>query len=227
MMPVNELKITAMKQWLIIAGLFILFAACSSTKKVQSNMRAIDVFKEVITGDFDNARQVADEIAAGKQVHPSASHINRIADSKIEGLPTEGANDNFWIIEESYYQYPGKPLEAKPYLFNFSQGEDNTVLLKVYQFPAEIVKDDIKNNNVNLKLKFSELKLSPSFKDATYTYNPEQHTFTTNAPNELGNGMRFTLIETLSKDKLIVMELLEKDGKRLTPYDTPIIYYRK
>jgi hypothetical protein len=216
-----------MKQWFIIAGVCVFFAACSSTKKVQNNMRAIDIFREVITGDFDNARQVADEIAAGKQVHPSASHINRIADKKIEGLPVEGANDNFWIIEESYYQYPGKPLEAKPYLFNFSQGEGNTVLLKVYQFPAGIPKEDIKNSNTNLKLPFSELKPSPSFKGATYTYNPEQNTFTTNAPNELGNGMRFTLIETLGKDKLIVMELLEKDGKRLTPYDTPIIYDRK
>jgi hypothetical protein len=217
----------AMKQWLIIAAAFILLAACSSTKKVQNNMRAIDVFREVITGDFDNARQVADEIAAGKQVHPLASHINRVADGKIEGLPTEGENDNFWIIEESYYQYPGKPLEAKPYLFNFSQGEGNTVLLKVYQFPAGISKEDIRNNNADLKLPFSELKLSPSFKGAAYTYNPEQNTFTTNAPNELGNGMRFTLIETLGKDKLIVMELLEKDGKRITPYDTPIIYDRK
>jgi hypothetical protein len=216
-----------MKQCFTAICTFIFLMACSSTKKVQNNMRAIDVFREVITGDFDNARQVADEIAAGKQVHPSASHVNRIADNKIEGLPAEGANDNFWIIEESYYQYPGKPLEAKPYLFNFSQGEGNTVLLKVYQFPAGIPKDDFKNSNENLKLQFSELKPSPSFKGATYTYNQEQHTFTTNAPNELGNGMKFTLIETLSKDKLIVMELLEKDGKRLTPYDTPIVYDRK
>jgi len=39
--------------------------------------------------------------------------------------------------------------------------------------------------------------------------------------------MKFTLIETLGKTRLIVMELLEKEGKRLTPYDTPIIYDRK
>jgi hypothetical protein len=216
-----------MKQWLIIVAAFIFYTACSNTKKVQGNMRPIDVFREVITGDFDNTRQVAAEIAAGKQVHPSASHINRIADNKIEGLPTEGANDNFWIIEESYYQYPGKPLEVKPYLFNFLQGEGNTVVLKVYQFPPGIPKEDIKNSNESLKLKFSELKPSPTFKGAIYTYNRAQNTFATNAPNELGNGMKFTLIETFSKDKLMVMELLEKDGKRLTPYDTPLIYDKK
>jgi hypothetical protein len=216
-----------MKQCILIATVVLFFTACSSTKKAQNNMRVIDVFREVITGDFDNARQVADEIAAGKQVHPSASHVNRIADSKIEGLPVERINNNFWIIEESYYQYPGKPLEIKPYLFNFSQGEGNTVVLKVYQFPEGLKKEDIKNSNEALKLQFSKLKPSPTFKGATYTFNREQSTFTANAANDLGNGMKFTLIETLSREKLVVMELLEKDGKRLTPYDTPLIYDRK
>ncbi|MFZ1524470.1 MAG: hypothetical protein WAT22_06605 [Saprospiraceae bacterium] len=38
--------------------------------------------------------------------------------------------------------------------------------------------------------------------------------------------MKFTLIETISATQLIVMELLEKDGRRLTPYETPIVYDR-
>ena len=50
--------------------------------------------------------------------------------------------------------------------------------------------------------------------------------FYINAPNDLPNGMKFTLIETISATQLIVMELLEKDGRRLTPYETPIVYDR-
>jgi hypothetical protein len=204
----------------------ILLMGCTPTAKLYNNMRPIDIFRQVITGDFDNSQQVAAEIAAGKQVHPLARHVNRVADDKIEGLAQTNVSNGFWIIEESYYTYPGKATEAKPYLFHFSQGKENTVLLKVYQLPARLKKEDIKNSNPSLKMQYNELVPSPTFMGATYTYDPQQDHFTTNAPNDLGNGMKFTLIETLNKKQLIVMELLEKDGKRLTQYDTPIVYDR-
>jgi hypothetical protein len=210
---------------LFILIVVIVAISCNSTKKTQRPMRTIDIFKTIITGDFDNSRQVAEELAAGKQIHPLAKHVNRIADNKIKDLPKD--DNSFWIIEESYYEYPGKPVDVKPYLFKFSQGDGNTVLLKVYQFPSDIKKEDIKNSNENLVLLFNALQPSSTFKGAAYTYDATAGTFSTNAPNDLGNGMKFTLTETLSKDKLSVMELLEKDGKRITPYDTPIVYDRK
>jgi hypothetical protein len=212
--------------WISLLGVIFL-SGCGNNKKLARNMDTIGLFRTIIIGDFDNSRQVADEIAAGKQVHPLAKHVNRIADDKIDGLPPNNASNGFWIIEESYYEYPGKPIEAKPYLFHFSQGERGTVLLKVYQFPAGLKKEDIKNSNPALRLAFKDLKPSPTFKGAVYTYHPENGTFTTDTPNDLGNGMTFTLTETLSKTQLVVMELLVKDGKRLTPYDTPIVYDRK
>ncbi len=188
-------------------------------------MKPIELFKQIIVGDFDNSKQVAEEIAAGKQIHPQAKHVNRIANIKIKNLP-EDAN-SFFVLEESYYQYTDKLLDIKPYLFKFSAGENNTVLLNVFQLPSNIDKKDIRNDNENLFFDFNDLKISPTFKGATYRFiNPEK-TFTTNSINELGNGMKFTLTEILTKEKLIVMELLEKDGKRLTPYETPIIYDRK
>jgi hypothetical protein len=203
------------------------FSTGEGIRGMRPGLRLLDIFREIITGDFDNSRQVAEEIAAGGQIHPLAKHVNRVADHKIDGLPVKYAADTFWVIEESYYEYPGKVVEIKPFLFNFWQGEGDTVLLKVYQFPAHIKKEDINNSNENLRLKFEELVPSPTFKGATYTYNKEEGTFSTHAPNDLGNGIKFTLIETFSKDKLIVMELLEKDGVRLTPYIDPIIYDRK
>jgi hypothetical protein len=224
-MQFENLKMKYLQLTLALSVCFI--SSCNNTQKMQTNTRAIDLFRQVIVGDFDNSKQVAAEIAAGKQIHPLAKHVNRIANSKIEGLtiPHIDKNLGFWLLEESYYEYPGKPMEIKPYLFYFSQGESNTVKLTVYQFPAGLKKEDIKNSNKNLKIKFTDLKPSPTFKGATYTLEADS-CFHTNAPNDLGNGMKFTLIEKMCKEQLQVMELLEKDGKRLTPYDTPIIYDR-
>jgi hypothetical protein len=212
-----------MKSLLFIS---IIILSCNTTKKMEKES-TIGLFRKIMVGDFNNDQQIADEIANGKQIHPKAKHVNRIADEKITDLPKTKAVENFWILEESYYEYPNKPVEVKPYLFNFSQGADNTVLLTVYQLPTNIDKKEIRNDNPNLKFSFYDLKLSPSFKGATYVYDKEKKVFTTNSVNDLGNGMQFTLTETLSLDKLIVMELVQKNGQRLTLYDTPIIYDRK
>ncbi len=200
-------------------------SGCSSSKPLQKPVKLIDLFREVITGDFDNSKQVAAEISAGRQLHPSARHVNRVADAKIDNLPAD--LNGFFVLEESYYEYPGKPADIKPYLFFFSAETDTSIRLIVYQLPADPDKKMIRNDNAALRLDYALLKPSPTFKGARYIYHPAAGTFTTNTSNELGNGMRFTLIETLSKQQLIVMELLEKNGQRLTPYDTPLVYDRK
>jgi ribosomal protein S17E len=188
-------------------------------------MRTIDIFKEIITGDFDNSKQVADEVAAGKQIHPLARHVNRVANEKIKHLPKD--DSSFFILEESYYEYPGRPTELKPFLFKFSAAEKNRVQLSVFQLPSGMDKVLIRNDNSALFFDYGSLILSPSFSGASYSYNQEEGSFSTCSSHGLGNGMKFTLTETFSREKLIVMELLEQDGKRLTPYDTPIVYDRK
>jgi hypothetical protein len=213
------------KKYICIILILSLFSNCSSSKKNIASMKTLNLFKEIITGNFDNKNQIDEEIKLGKQIHPFAKHINRIVDAKIKNLPID--KKSFFILEESYYENPGKPVDIKPYLFQFSAGNKNTVVLKVFQLPTNIDKKDIRNDNKNLEFNYNELTPSPTFKGAVYAYNKTESTFTTNTPTDLGNGMKFTLIETLSKNKLIVMELLEKDGKRLTAYDTPIIYDRK
>ena len=56
-------------------------------------------FKQYITGDFDNANQVMEELKAGKVIHPLAIHVNRIADNKVINKP---ANlEGFFLLEES------------------------------------------------------------------------------------------------------------------------------
>jgi hypothetical protein len=214
-----------MKYLILLATTLLFFSNCNNSKKMQTPITTINLFKEIITGDFDNAAQIADETKAGKQIHPLAKHVNRVADNKIKNLPKN--ENSFFILEESYYIYPNKPLEVKPYLFKFTAGENNSVLLSVYQLPKEIDKKDIRNDNEKLFFDFNELNLSTTFKGATYKYDELKKEFTTSSINDLGNGLTFTLTETLSKNKLIVLELLEKEGKKLTPYDSPIIYNRQ
>ena len=200
----------------------VLWWSCiMSPSKEQAAMRAIDLFEQYITGDFDNKRQYDAEQQAGLTIHPYARHINRRVCHKINNAPQR---DGFWLLEESYYQYPEKEIEIKPYLFFFEAVGDTAVRLIVYTIPEEISKFEATNDNENLKFDYFQMNPSPTFQPAVYQKNGDE--FQLFAPNDLGNGMTFTLIETITANQLIVMELLEKDGERLTPYETPIIYDR-
>ncbi len=183
---------------------------------------AFHYIQEYLIGDFDNQNQIDKERSQGKQIHPYAKHVTRDFNHRIHGLP-ENFEGSF-ILEESYYQYPDKELEIKPLLFLFEHVLDDQVRLNSMQIPDTWDKADVRNDNPDLSFHFQDLKPSDRFRPAIYYFFGDH--FKVNAPNDLGNGMRFTLIETLRKDRLEVMELLEKDGQRLTPYDTPIIYER-
>ncbi len=185
-------------------------------------MQAFNYFKEVLCGVFDNKNQVETERKAGKQVHPYAKHVTALFDAKISNKPSD--LKGYFILEESYYTYEGKPMEIKPYLFFIENEAIDKIKLSSYTLPTDIPKADIRNDNPNFSLDFKTMSVSKTFKPAIYTF--KNGNFTVNHPTDLPNGMRFTLIETLSKNRLEVMELLEKDGKRLTPYETPIIYER-
>lgn len=215
-----------MKSFQKILFLLSFLVALQSNLHAQKKgkMKIIDIFKQYITGDFSNSHQVVAEIAAGKQIHPLAIHVNRVCDNKILNKPTV---DGFFILEESYYLAEGKAVEAKPYLFLFEASGDTAVKLTVYQWPKELKKEACRNDNAELKLDFNTMLPSPTFKGALYTWNAKDRTFSTNSVNDLPNGMRFTLTEKFMDKQLQVMELLEKEGKSLTIYNTPIIYDRK
>jgi hypothetical protein len=197
------------------------FIGCYSQKNTKQ-MSDFELYKSYIQGDTDNSAQVAEEIKAGKQIHPLAKHVNRLLDSKIKNLPNN--YNGFYILEESYYTYPNKPTDIKPYLFWFEQTPEGNVKLHSLQLPKGIEKKDIRNDNPALSLDYNDLKDSPTFKPAVYQRTEKG--FYIKAPIDLPNGMKFTLEETIMKEGFEVMELLEKDGKSLTPYSTPIQYKR-
>jgi hypothetical protein len=211
-----------MKKSLVYTLCLVVATACNTTKTI-SKMSAYDYFKDVLCGTFDNKNQVEAERKTGRQTHPQAKHVTALANPKIKNLPTDLSG--YFILEESYYTYEGKPMEVKPYLFFIEKVSDTQIRLSSYSMPTDIAKADIRNDNPNFSLDFKTISLSKSFKPAIYTLADGQ--FTVNHPTNLGNGLTFTLIETLTKDRLEVMELLEKNGKRLTPYETPIVYERK
>jgi hypothetical protein len=220
------LQIVIMKsfQKIIFLSCFLFALQTNLCAQKKGKMKVIDIYKQYITGNFNNSNQVVAEIAAGKQIHPLAIHINRVCDDKIVNKPTV---NGFFILEESYYLYEGKTVEAKPYLFLFEAAGDSAVKLTVYQWPKELKKEACRNDNADLKLDFTTLVPSTTFKGALYVWQAKEKTFSTNSVNDLPNGMRFTLTEKFNDKQLQVMELLEKDGKRLTTYDTPIVYDRK
>lgn len=206
-----------------------LLLACTilSSFEVTAQKNSTDLlnrFKQYITGDFDNAKQVIEELKAGKAIHPLAIHVNRVADSKVINMPANLTG--FFLLEESYYLTEGKPTEVKPYLFLFSLVNKGVIHLTTYQLTG-YKKESLRNDNPDLQFDYTSLVPSPTFKGADYRWNEKEKTFSTVSVNELGNQMRFTLSETFTAKTLMVMELLEKDGKSLTAYTTPILYERK
>jgi hypothetical protein len=205
-----------------LISLLLLIGLQSSAQN--NSGKLLNRFKQYITGDFDNANQVMEELKAGKVIHPLAIHVNRVADEKVINKP---ANlEGFFLLEESYYLTEGKPSEAKPYLFLFSKANNDVIHLTTYQLNG-YKKEALRNDNTSLQFNYDSLVLSPTFKGADYRWNAKDKTFSTVSVNELGNQMRFTLSETFSAKTLWVMELLEKDGKSLTAYSTPIRFERK
>ncbi|MCS7037928.1 MAG: hypothetical protein RMJ33_00055 [Saprospiraceae bacterium] len=200
----------------------VALVSCRSLTPPEVSPPAIHVFKSYITGDFDNRQQVEAERAAGKQVHPLARHVNRVADHRIRNAPQRAG---FWLIEESYYDMPDGTHKINHHLFFFEAVDARTVRLYAYQLPDYLPMEQLTNDNPNLSIDYHDLRISPRFKPAEYAFDGKD-TFTIHAPNDWGNGMQFTLIEKFTPGRLEVMELLEKNGQRLTPYDTPIIYLK-
>ena len=180
-------------------------------------------FTQILCGTLDNQEQIDAEQAAGKQVHPYAKHVTAICDHKIINRPAD--HEGIYILEESYYVYPGKEMDIKPLLFYMRSDGKSKALLQSVQIPEHLDKAAVVNTNEDLVLDFNELSIRP-FGVAEYTLFelPDGDVFLVNHIAHMGNGVTFQLTETLSKEGLSVMETVKKNGQLLTPYDTPIFY---
>lgn len=178
-------------------------------------------FTDILCGTLDNKAQIDREREEGKQVHPYAKHVTDICDHKVINRP-EG-HEGIYVLEESYYTYPGKETDVKPLLFYLrSDGKNKVFLQSMKTQDLDLV--SITNTNNDLVLDYNKMEVSP-FGIAEYTLQVTGQ-FTVNHIGDIGNGMTFQLTETLSEGHLSVMEILRKDGVKLTPYDTPIDYIK-
>lgn len=179
-------------------------------------------FTEILSGTLDNQAQVKEEQIAGTQIHPYAKHVTAVCDHKITNRPS--GHEGVYLLEESYYQYPGKEeIELKPLLFYLRSDTIGKVLLESVQIPERFSKAEFTNDNEALEIDFNELVMRP-FGVAEYTMHNGGEYFTVDHIADMGNGVSFRLTETLSDDGLVVMEMVKRDGVQLTTYDTPILY---
>lgn len=183
----------------------------------------LELFLSYLTGDFSNARQFAAEEGSREDIHPLAIHVNRPITSRVRNLPADFSGE--FLLEESYYYYRDGTTKVKPHLFHFSENPDKQVVLRAYGLPEDMDPPGVRCENPALVFDYKSLKISSTF-DITMKYTRNSNnTFSGSARVERGS-VTFTLKETIGPDILEVMELLEKEGRRLTPYSTPIRYHR-
>jgi len=181
-------------------------------------------FVDILSGTLDNIDQVNEEKQNGKQVHPYAKHVTSDCTHIVRNFPDD--DPGRYILEESYYTYPGQEMIIKPLLFYVIEKE-GTVYLHSVTVPDRLVPAEVINANPTLYFEHDELHNKEAFGAAPYKYNPDKRHFTTDHHCEFGPGLTFRLTETLEHGKLSVMETWTKDGEVTTPYDTPIIYIKK
>lgn len=190
-----------------------------------ANLSKVELFKLYITGDFSNWNQIMTEREKGRQVHPFALHINRLADHVVKNRPQDLRG--FFVIEESYYSFPNRgATSVAPHLFFFRELDTGDVELWSMTLPKNLAPTEIRTSNKTLSFDFSEVGISPTFPPTTYSFDPATRTFFLDREVDLGSGRTFRLTETISPDRLDVLELLKVNGKPAGAYTDPIVYDR-
>ena len=167
----------------------------------------LEKFAKILCGTLDNQAQIDRERAAGKQIHPYARHVTDICNHKIINRPEN--HDGLYILEESYYVKPSaEVMELKPLLFYVRSDGESKVLLNSVQIPAHFTKEQARNDNKTFIMNFDDLEIR-TFGTAEYRLQNDG-SFNVDHKADMGGGVTFRLIETLSKDGLDVMELVHK-----------------
>ena len=182
-------------------------------------MTELENFVELLSGSFDNSRQLRELESEGITDFPAARHQNRVCNQKIEGLP-EGF-EGFFLVEESYYTVKGY-TRASAHLFLFTQ-EGESIKLTSYQLPEGCDKGNFTYESMG-RVQYRELKVSEKFTPVYYTRRGD--TWEGGSVSMFSPVLKFTLAERLSPEVLEVSETMEMNGRRTFGYDRPILYRR-
>ena len=188
-------------------------------RRIDVNMDNLRKFMEILCGTFDNREQCRQEEARGAPVHPHARHIIGICNDRMCHLPIDFAG--YFVIEESYFDLGDRQIE-KHYLFLYEDAGPGKIRLTSYNVPASIPKAAFINENGQLQIDFSQLAISPRFEPLILEAGHGEYSgenVSCFAPETL---FKFSL--RVTPDRLIVKELLERNGERIAGYDEPILY---
>lgn len=186
---------------------------------MHTEMKTLERFISNLCGDFNNDKQIEEEMKVGQVSSPKAKHINRVCNDKIENLPDDFKG--YFVIEESYYEVGGRK-NILPHLFLFSLNKAGKVVLTSYELPEGVKKEDFKHDNEMLKMDYNHLERSAKFNPMVYEENGEA--FEGTSISDFGNGLIFTLREKTLPKSLEVSEIFERNGKKTFGFDSPIIY---
>ena len=183
-------------------------------------MEKLQSFVSLLTGEFDNAKQLEELKQQGITDFPYARHVNTACNHKILDLPADFSG--IFMVEESYYTTNGN-THASSHLFLFTETGVG-VQLTSYEVPEGYSKTDFTYEALG-PVSYTQLKKSEKFTPALYTL--EQGVWSGGSVSMFSPVLKFTLYERFSEDCLEVSETMEVNGKRTFGYDMPIIYRRK
>lgn len=188
-------------------------------------MTEFEYFKTIITGKFNNDRQIEREEQEGVINHPRARHENAICNNKIKNLPSDFSG--IFVLEESYYtNLATQKQTVLPHLFLFTENEEHHVTLTSYEVPKDIPVTKFTNANPDLLLDYTTLVPSTKFHPLTYAYSPENG-FYGKSLSTLAPELTLYLEETLKENVFEVTEIMKRGDKVLIGFDGPIIYDRE
>lgn len=183
-------------------------------------MEALREFLKLLTGTFDNRRQLADLEARGVTGYPAARHVNTVVNDHITGLP-QGFSGAF-LLEESDYTVGGR-TQAMPHLFLFTGEADGRVKLTSYALPEGYTKETFRAAALGT-LAYGALRPSEKFTPALYARRDGG--WEGGSESMFAPSLKFTLWERFTPEVLVVWETMERDGRRTFGYDPPLEYRR-
>ena len=124
-------------------------------------MTELQEFVALLSGEFDNSRQLRELEEEGISDVPAAQHTGTVCNEKIQGLP-EGFGGIF-LLEESRYTTGGY-TRASAHLFLFTQ-EGESIRLTSYELPRGSDKSSFSYANMG-PVQYQELKTSEKFTPA-------------------------------------------------------------
>lgn len=180
----------------------------------------LQAFVSLLTGTFDNRRQLAELERRGVAGYPAARHVSTDVTGRITGLPADFSG--VFVLEESDYTVNGH-TSLMPHLFLFTEEPDGRMKLTSYDMPKGYTKETFRAASLEA---LACGDLCPSAKFTPALYEKRDGAWVGGSVSMFTPALKFTLWERFAEEVLEVSEAMELNGKRTFGYDRPLEYRR-